>query len=120
MKRDLSHFILFLCFLINISCSHHVYTGEGRLDVLIDSPKSQKKEVVIFEKQYESLLWGKIPGEYKIDLGDELLLSNINKVGKIEVIQYQSAKDQLLTIFSLGLYIPYHVKVIGWGEKLEF
>ncbi len=96
-----------------------VYTGKGRVPVKIHSMSVTDKVTLVYETTTESLFWGLVPPSIEVDIGDELFLDKVSSAGNITITEYQSPLDQVFTYLSLGLYVPYHVKIEGWGDKVK-
>ena len=109
--------ILILSFTFLFSCSSTRVVRHNKFPVNIASSSSRAKLNVVVEFQEYFLLWGLMPSENSIDLSDRLGRYEIGNVGNITIEQYQTFYDQFLTLFSFGLYIPYHYRLSGWGDK---
>jgi hypothetical protein len=66
-----------------------------------------------------SLLWGLVPDRVHYELGDELFKDRVTAIGNLVITEYQTPMDQVMMYLSLGLYVPLHVKVEGWGTKVK-
>ena len=62
-------------------------------------------------------LWGIIPYEHKVYLDDIMKEYDFISVANIEIEEYQDTKNFLLSLMSLGLYVPRNYRVKFYGKK---
>jgi len=105
--------------LLLFSCSHTIYTGKGRIPIEIHSDKVSDKIFLTHEVEKHSLLWGIVPDRVHYEMGDLMYKNRVVAIGNLTITEYQSFSDQVWTLLSLGLYVPSHVKIEGWGSRIK-
>lgn len=98
------------------SCSNLSFYNDSDILIRTVSPKVEKQQNYIIEFVSETLLWGMIPTENKLDVYKNINLGAYNKVGNLSVKIYQTRYQKFLTIASFGIYIPETVQYNFWGE----
>jgi len=66
----------------------------------------------------EFYLWGKIPVEdHTVYLDKELWNQGLVSAASLNITEYQSFTDMLVSWLSLGMYIPIRYKIVAYGIK---
>ncbi len=106
----------FLLIYMLTSCSNLSFYNDSDRQILVVSPKTDNQENYIVEFESETLLWGMLPKENKLDIYENINLSAYTKVGNLSIKIYQTTLQKFFMIASLGIYIPETIQYSFWGE----
>ena len=118
MKGTNTIYIFLLAFLLlsNSACTTLTFKSYGEFPIHI-GPKKYHGDLEVYEGEKDFYLWGVIPYEHKIYLDTIMKNYDFVSVANIEVEEYQSFGNFLLSAVSLGLYIPRNYRVKFNGKK---
>jgi len=113
MKTFLNMFFLVILFQ---SCSMIEYGSTGKIPVYFTYKKNNEYEFKI-EGREDFYLFGQLPQVRKVDLDDLLQQEGFIEASKIQIHEFLTVKDMILTGISLGLYTPRSYVVTGRGQR---
>ena len=100
------------------SCSTVHYQGSGRIPVhvLKDESKGLRRAVAVdIERDY--YLWGLFPKETVIEVDKEVMnVLGVTGLESIQVYEYRSFKNMLISWITFGLYLPTDYLIKGVGK----
>lgn len=64
----------------------------------------------------EFYLWGLIPSHHNVDISEVMSSAGLVTSAGITVEDYQTFSDKIWALMTLGLYIPKHFRLKGWGQ----
>ena len=109
-------FILFATLFCHSSCTTLTFKSYGEFPIHL-GPKKYHGEIEVYEGEKDFYLWGIIPYEHKIYLDTIMKNYDFVSVANLEVEEYQSFGNFVLSTLSLGLYIPRNYRVKFNGKK---
>lgn len=66
----------------------------------------------------EFFLWGMLPEKHTVYIDEELSLEGpILGAGGVQVREYQTVTNFLLSVFSFGMYVPMNYEITGWVRR---
>ena len=98
------------------SCTTLSFKSYGEFPIYI-GPKKFHGEIQEFYGEKDFYLWGIIPFEHKVYLDDVMKEFDYFSVANVEIEEYQTAKNFLLSFISLGLYVPRNYRVKFYGKR---
>lgn len=118
LKGTNTIYIVFLAFLLfsNSACTTLTFKSYGEFPIHV-GPKKYHGEVEVYEGEKDFYLWGIIPYEHKIYLDTIMKNYDFVSVANIEIEEYQSFGNFVLSAVSMGLYIPRNYRVKFNGKK---
>lgn len=119
LKEIKSLFIIFLftgCILLQSGCTTLSFKSYGQFHVNV-GPRSFHGDIETYEGERDFYLWGIIPYEHKIYVDDLMKEYDYISVANIEIEEYQTFFNSVLSYLSLGLYVPRNFRVKFYGKK---
>lgn len=110
-------FNYFIIFLFITGCSTTIeYTSDGKVPVFINSKSSHPVKFEMREK-LDFYLFGHYPKIYKVKLDDLASKYGYFSISGLEIREYQNVGDTILSVLSLGLYLPRTVIITGLAKQ---
>lgn len=109
-------FILVATLFCHSSCTTLTFKSYGEFPIHL-GPKKYHGEIEVYEGEKDFYLWGIIPYEHKIYLDTIMKNYDFVSVANLEVEEYQSFGNFVLSTLSLGLYVPRNYRVKFNGKK---
>jgi len=100
-----------------LSCSTTIeYTSDGKIPVFVNGEQFHPVEFEIRQK-LDFYLFGHYPKVYKVKLDEIASKYGYFSISELEIREYQNVGDTLLSVLSLGLYMPRTVLIKGLGKQ---
>ena len=109
-------FVLVVILFCHSSCTTLTFKSYGEFPIHV-GPKKYHGEIEVYEGEKDFYLWGIIPYEHKIYLDTIMKNYDFVSVANLEVEEYQSLGNFILSTLSLELYIPRNYRVKFNGKK---
>lgn len=112
--------IKIICLLASLiftsSCTTLSFKSYGEFPIFIGA-KKYHGNIQEYTGEKDFYLWGIIPFEHKVYIDDIMKEYDFFSVANIEVEEYQSLKNFIISILSLGLYVPRNYRVKFYGKR---
>lgn len=100
------------------SCTTMHYRSSGLISTSFSpKPGHDNHREIIGKKEF--YLWGLVPKDHTVEIDRELSQSGLISAANITIEEYQTTEDLIYSWISLGMYIPRHYKVRGFGIKTD-
>ena len=109
-------FLLIFVTLVSSSCTTLSFKSYGQFPINIGA-KKYHGEISEFIGEKDFYLWGIIPYEHNIYIDDVMKEFDYISIANIEIEEYQTSKNFLLSFLSLGLYVPRNFRIKFYGKK---
>lgn len=110
----IGHFIFLVLF---CSCTTVHYRSSGKMEVTL-AARVEHDHRVEARGHKEFYLWGKIPtSDHTVFLDKELWDQGLVSAANLNITEYQSMGDMIVSWLSLGMYIPVRYKITAYGIK---
>ncbi|MCO4793954.1 MAG: hypothetical protein KC493_09590 [Bacteriovoracaceae bacterium] len=99
------------------SCTTVHYRSSGKMEVTLAArDKHEHRVEAIGHKEF--YLWGKIPNDDHTVMLDKVLWNQgLVSAASLNITEYQTLKDMLVSWITLGMYIPIRYKIVAFGIK---
>ena len=109
--------ILSILFLFNLtSCTVMSFKSTGHYPIQLGQ-KRDHGHVREFYGEKIFYVWGIVPDERPVFIDQLIGESDLDSVANIRVEEYQSFKNFLWSVASLGIYMPKNYRVKVYGKK---
>jgi len=110
--------ILLVCLLLCLfsACSNVRFRSESNLPITFAGKPREQKEITLTIKK-DFLLWGLAPSYQTIYLDKEVEDAGHGSLSKAIIYEKRVSQDVLLSIITLGFYMPKTYIVTGFTEK---
>ena len=102
--------------LFNSSCTTLSFKSYGEFPVFIGA-KKYHGNIQEYHGEVDFYLWGIIPFEHNVYIDDIMKEYDYFSAANVEVEEYQSVKNFIFSVVSLGLYIPRNYRVKFYGKR---
>lgn len=103
---------LIITLFIVVSCSGAQITSGNQIPISFEDRQEHTKKVSIDVKM-DYFLWGLVPKNYSVKIDELFMRQGYNSVGNVSVQQGLTFSDAVLTLITLGFYLPHTLTVEG-------
>ncbi len=94
------------------SCARIEYRTKNSIPLSF-STNQTSSEVFEIEKKIQFFVWGLSPSRHFIDVDLVLADGGVKEANKLHIHEFMSWTDKLVSLITLGLFVPYHIKFSG-------
>lgn len=117
IERAMKNLFFIILIGLQTSCTTVHYRSTGKMEVTL-AARDKHTHRAEAEGHKEFYLWGKIPVEdHVVYLDQELWNQGLVSAASLNIVEYQSITDMIISWLSLGMYIPIRYKIIAYGIK---
>tara|TARA_B100000886_G_scaffold161836_1_gene110343 strand:- start:997 stop:1353 length:357 start_codon:yes stop_codon:yes gene_type:complete len=116
IEKAVNNFILLLTLKLLTSCTTLSFKSYGEYSIFL-GPKKGHGEIQEYVGEKDFYLWGVIPFEHTVYIDNVMKEFDFYSIANVEVEEYQSFKNFVLSVLSLGLYVPRNYKVKFYGKR---
>ncbi len=109
-------FLLVVFSALTVSCTTLSFKSYGEFPINI-GPRKFHGEIQEYVGEKDFYLWGIIPFEHKVYIDTIMKEYDFYSVANIEIEEYQSTTNFILSFLSLGLYVPRNYRVKFYGKR---
>ncbi|MFN8371068.1 MAG: hypothetical protein U0T83_10655 [Bacteriovoracaceae bacterium] len=99
-----------LFFLTN--CARIEYRSKNSIPIYF-STNMNSTEVFEIEKKLQFFVWGLSPGHHYVDVDSILMANGVKEASKLHIHEFMNWTDKLVSVITLGLFVPYRIKLSG-------
>lgn len=102
--------LFFLCLsFLSVGCSQLNLVTDHPEDEIFLSSQAQHSRIFTYSDRVDFYLWGLYPAAGRTIYADELLRTQgIRSASEVELKSYQTWRDWVYTVVTLGMYAPVH------------
>lgn len=114
MGNRLTKLILIIVFLSSfVSCAEIRYKSSGKVPVKF-TKSGFHKNFYSMTADRTFFLWGLVPGDYVIEIDDELQKRRITELSGMKIKEQATTFNLFITLITLGLVVPKKIEIEGY------